>query len=484
VNNAELDAVTKELQTEFVGRRFGRVFPLGRRAFAVDLRVPDSRYLFIAVEPVSPRMYLVRRRLRELEKASENPQPFHLLLKKHLSGLEVASVEKFPNDRVVTFQFAGTSEAGDGVSLSMIVQLTGKSSNVFLLNAGGHIIASLIEKDIDGQRIGESYMPPRPPPKSDDNGSTIAIEMLPADEGSFSAALDRIYLEREALARFDSQASNARRKLEQEKARREKLISRLNSDLAHHGDASKWKRFGDLLLANLSTAERQGDKVVVTDLFDEATPNIEIDVDENDSLTNAAQKYFKRYSKAQNAAVEIEKRIETVNAELRDLDAKLASLDEAIKRRDISVFEPADPANTTQKREKKEKQRFSGAREFKSSDGFDILVGKRSVDNDQLTFRVAGSLDTWLHAADYPGSHVIIRNPNRKDIPQRTLLEAAQLAAFYSSGKSQPKAAVHYTQKKFVNKPKGAAPGLVRLASFKTIMVEPAIPAALDQKAK
>jgi predicted ribosome quality control (RQC) complex YloA/Tae2 family protein len=95
---------------------------------------------------------------------------------------------------------------------------------------------------------------------------------------------------------------------------------------------------------------------------------------------------------------------------------------------------------------------------------------------------VAGSLDSWLHAADYPGSHVIIRNPNRKEIPQLTLLEAAQLAAFYSSGKTQPKAAVHYTQKKFVNKPKGAAPGLVRLASFKTILVEPAIPAALDQK--
>ncbi len=75
-----------------------------------------------------------------------------------------------------------------------------------------------------------------------------------------------------------------------------------------------------------------------------------------------------------------------------------------------------------------------------------------------------------------PGSHVVVRNPNRKEIPQRTLLEAAQLAAFYSQGKSQPKAAVHYTQKKFVNKPKGAAAGLVSLASFKTILVVPEFP--------
>src|SRR4029078_13204844 len=113
---------------------------------------------------------------------------------------------------------------------------------------------------------------------------------------------------------------------------------------------------------------------------------------------------------------------------------------------------------------------------FTSSDGVEILVGKKATDNDFLTLRVAGSLDTWLHAADYPGSHVIIRNPNRKEMPQLTLLEAAQLAAFYSSGKSQPKAAVHYTQRKYVHKPRRSAPGFVNLASFKTVPVEPRVP--------
>jgi predicted ribosome quality control (RQC) complex YloA/Tae2 family protein len=93
-----------------------------------------------------------------------------------------------------------------------------------------------------------------------------------------------------------------------------------------------------------------------------------------------------------------------------------------------------------------------------------------------LTFRIARSLDTWLHAADFPGSHVVIHNPNRKPIPDRTLLEAAQLAAFYSNARKLGKAAVNYTQKKYVNKPRRAAPGLVSLASFKTILVEPVVP--------
>ena len=119
------------------------------------------------------------------------------------------------------------------------------------------------------------------------------------------------------------------------------------------------------------------------------------------------------------------------------------------------------------------------ARSFISSDGFEILVGKKAKDNDVLTFKIAKSLDTWMHAADYPGSHVVVRNPNRKEIPHRTLIEAAELAAFYSQGKAQVKAAVHYTQKKFVNKPKGAAPGLVSLSSFRTLLVEPKVPESL-----
>jgi predicted ribosome quality control (RQC) complex YloA/Tae2 family protein len=69
-----------------------------------------------------------------------------------------------------------------------------------------------------------------------------------------------------------------------------------------------------------------------------------------------------------------------------------------------------------------------------------------------------------------------VRNDRRKEIPNKTLLEAAQLAAFYSDAREKPKAAVNYTEKKFVNKPKRSAPGLVRLASFKTILVEPQVP--------
>jgi len=164
-----------------------------------------------------------------------------------------------------------------------------------------------------------------------------------------------------------------------------------------------------------------------------------------------------------------------IEKELKKLGTESERLEQAIAENDESFF-PSEDRPKTPSEKKKDKDSFNGARVFKSSDGYEILVGKKAKDNDHLTFRVARSLDLWLHAADYPGSHVVVKNPNRKDVPHQTLLEAAQLAAFYSDAREQIKAAVNYTQKKFVNKPRGAAPGLVRLATFKTILVVPHVP--------
>lgn len=481
MNEATIAAVCDALRAQLVGRRPGKIFPLSARRLAIDFRLTDQRYLFIGTEPNAPRIYLIRRRLRDLEKQTINPSPFHLLLKKHFSGCELKSIDKIPHERILRFEFAGENDSGEPVRPKFIIQLTGKSANLFLLDSGDHVLASLTGSEIEGQRIGEKYsVPARPITKLKDKAE---IEFSTSSRNiSISEALDAYYAERDKEARFRSRANAAIKKIQSEIARRRKLIERLRSDLESHGDAAKWKKYGDLLLANLSTAKRDGSKAVITDYFDEAAPQIEIEADENLSLTQAAEKYFKRYTKAQSAATEIKRRLKTIGHEIERLDARLAEAEKAAAERNESFFEDATDRKPKEKKGRTRKDEFTGARKFLSSDGFEILVGKRAVDNDQLTFRVANSLDLWLHAADYPGSHVVVRNPNRKEIPQRTLLEAAQLATFYSSGKSQPKAAVHYTQKKFVNKPKGAAPGLVRLASFKTILVEPQIPPALDTK--
>jgi predicted ribosome quality control (RQC) complex YloA/Tae2 family protein len=293
-----------------------------------------------------------------------------------------------------------------------------------------------------------------------------------------SESLNKTPKEIEKEAAFERQVAAARRKLSASIARHRKLINNLHGDLEKHGDPEIWKRYGDLLLANVGTAERKGERVFVTDYFDESAPTIEIEGDENASFSEIAESYFRRYTKARNGRHVINERIKKTEEAIETAEAALQQLETAIEAGDTetltSLVTPAKKAAPVG-RKKKQETAFKGARKFKSSDGFDILVGKKAADNDYLTFRIARSLDLWMHAADYPGSHVIIRNPNRKEIPNRTLVEAAQLAAFYSSGNKQPKAAVNYTQKKFVNKPRRSAPGLVSLSSFKTILVEPKV---------
>jgi predicted ribosome quality control (RQC) complex YloA/Tae2 family protein len=233
-----------------------------------------------------------------------------------------------------------------------------------------------------------------------------------------------------------------------------------------------------LILANLATAVRIEDKVLLVDYFDETAPTIEIEVDENQSLTEAAEKFFKRYTKARNAAVEIEKRLKILDAEISELLERQRELEQAIEEKDadfLSAINGEKPETKPLKSKDKIDDGFTGARRYRSSDGFEILVGKAAKDNDYLTFRIAKSLDLWLHAADYAGSHVVVRNPNRLDIPPKTLIEAAELAAFFSQARTHTKAIVHYTPKKFVHKPKGAGAGLVSLSSSKTVLVEPKV---------
>jgi predicted ribosome quality control (RQC) complex YloA/Tae2 family protein len=360
--------------------------------------------------------------------------------------------------------------SSEATALQLAIQLGGKRPNIFILDGDGVILGVLRDPDLEGQSRGGKYVPPVEPPTSDTIRETGGK--------SLSAILDAVESSGKAEADLETLANTARRKLNADIAKRRKLIKNLEGDIASQGNADEWKRYGDLILANISNIRREGEHLIVTDYFDPEQREIAIKIDKDLLPTQAAEFFFKRYAKARNGAVEISKRLETVNAEIKKLEAQRSEIESAIERKDsdfLARFSPDKKQEAPQARKKDKAEEFKGARRFISSDGFEVLVGKKAKDNDQLTFRIAKSLDLWLHAADYPGSHVVVRNPNRSEVPVQTLTEAAQLAAFYSDAREQPKATVRYTQKKFVNKPRRAAPGLVSLASFKTILVEPQV---------
>lgn len=121
----------------------------------------------------------------------------------------------------------------------------------------------------------------------------------------------------------------------------------------------------------------------------------------------------------------------------------------------------------------KKRPKASKPLHFISSEGIDLYVGKNNTQNDYLTTKFANRTDTWLHTKDIPGSHVIIRSDH---FNEQTLLEAANLAAYYSKASQSSKVPVDYTQVKNVKKPSGSKPGMVIYSTNKTLYMDPEIP--------
>lgn len=471
VNRQTIKAIVNEAGPIVTGRYLGKIFQLSAVTLVLDFHLHDGAYLLLSADPQQPRLHLISRRTRELDKQSLPPGPFAQALRSVLSGAELTSIISSDSERIVSLQFSGEDETGAITHHTLLAQLTGRSANLLLLDHDLVITHALRQPKGEGQRIDERYHEPPTQPGSKTDETTIER----GDFKSLSAAVDDHFARIESAARFASRVQAIRDRLRRQIAQKEKLRENLGKDLTRHGDPDQHKRLGDLLLANLANAERVGATVRVNDYFSEGAPLLEIEVDENKSLPEAANQYFSRYTKSKRARQEIATRMKQLEVELEALTREQLSAEQAVAAEDSAGLAPFEKSHriAPAARRKDPVASLSGIRRYRSSDGYEILVGRAARTNDQLTFKIARPHDLWLHAADYPGSHVVVRNSSRNEIPQRTMIEAAQLAAKFSQASEDAKVNVHYAQRKFLSKPKGAAPGLVRMSSFKTITVAP-----------
>lgn len=464
MDDTSIQLIVAEITLLLRGRGPGKIFQLSPTSLAIDFGLRDYGYLFVSVEPARPRLYLIKRRVRDLEKESQPLGQFGLTLRKEMAGTRVTSVEKHTNDRVVRVYLAGDDDLGESKTLILIAQLTGRSANLLLANGEGRIMQALRPTE----RIGELYGAPHSVKPHADQESPLLDQIRSGKFSSSSEAADEYFTtlisETARAARIKAARADLHRKISQQ----QRLLIRLQDDLQSHAGADREKMIGDLLLANLATAKRKGNRVTVIDYFSEDAAPLEVEIDENASLQEEATRRFKAYARSKRAAEQIESRLTIVKGEI-------VKLEETLSRFESNPESAGDlsPRPEPPRKSKPASPRIPGTRRYVSTDGWEILVGRTSQDNDFLTFKIARPNDLWLHAADYGGSHVVVRNATRKETPHRTLIEAAQLAAYFSQAKSNPQVDVHYTQRKFISKPKGAKPGLVRLQRFKNITVEP-----------
>ena len=300
---------------------------------------------------------------------------------------------------------------------------------------------------------------------------------------SFSALLDRFYTETDHAERMRQRSQTLRKAISNlhERTRRKLELQRQELEATH--DREQLRRQGDIVTANLHAITRGQTLLRAEDFYDENLREIEIPLKPNLSPQQNAARFYKDYARAKHAEQVLTQQIAQGEIEEAYLGGVLEELARAENERDLSEIRaeleaggyvrPAD-------RRKQGKQQPSKPMHFRSSDGFDIFVGRNNRQNDQLSLKTARRDDLWLHVQKFHGTHVIIACAGIQP-PDETITEAAELAAYYSEARESQNVPVDVTPVRCLRKPNGAKPGMVVYDRYRTVLVTPdaALPARL-----
>jgi len=284
--------------------------------------------------------------------------------------------------------------------------------------------------------------------------------------------LDRVFFSRAERDRVKQQAGDLERWLQNEIDKLKLKMKRLQKDREHAEQLDTFQLFGELLMANLHALKKGQKEAEIMNYYSESGEMVTIPLDVRKSPVENAQKYYSRYNKAKTA--------------LKMTEEQLAKTIEDIKYFEMlqQQVNQASPSDIEEIREELAELGFMKARSIKkkkkeskpvpelyvSSSGIPISVGKNNKQNDYVTFKQASRTDTWLHTKDIPGSHVVIHHP---EPDEATLLEAANIAAYFSKARGSSSVPVDYTLIRHVKKPSGAKPGFVIYFEQQTVYVTP-----------
>ena len=303
-------------------------------------------------------------------------------------------------------------------------------------------------------------------------------EMVDKHFDSPSELINSFFAERATASRVKQRSDNLLKTIMNIYERISRKLEAQKQELRDCADKERLKFTGDLLSANLWRVEKGMSEVTVEDYVNGGDAVIKLDV--RLSPSQNAQKFYTEYKKLDTAEKMLTKFIAQGEKELAYIDSVFdaASRVGSEAGSESALFEIKQELTDTgyirsAKTEKNAKApKAAPPLRFRSSDGFEILVGRNNIQNDKLTLKTALADDMWLHTQNIPGSHVIIR-ADGKSIPDSTIVEAATLAATCSKGRSGTKIPVDYTLARYVKKPNGAKPGMVIFVNNKTILVDP-----------
>lgn len=429
--------------------------------------------LIISAHHNHPRLHLTE------ESYVNPPAPlrFCAYLRSRLTNARIESVHQVGLERIVRIVFKKSFD-GQTEENILVAEVTGKSSNIILIDKEGVVLDSLryfpVETSVRAVVPGIRLEPLPPGPGAQE-------ELAPKPDGlSWNEATDRYYSVLLKEEFFAAEKSALKRAINEAGKKAKRKLENLLGDHRGAEQGLLAGRLGEVLTANYPKMKKGMKEVEAVDYTKEPPETVVIKLDERLSPNENVQRYFKRAKKAKTAIEMLGSRIPEVEQELEYLENLLFEAEDAEKGDIESIREELVEGGYLKRMEEKAGglkealQKAEPIRRSISSEGFEMLCGKSGTGNDLILQKHASNEDIWFHVSNLPGSHVLIKVAGRKnELTKKTIEEAASLAAWHSKAKNASKAEVIYAEARHVKKPRGAKPGLVTVKEYKTIVVRP-----------
>ena len=527
--------LTNELNNEILNYKINKIHQPAPLEIVLQLRGKNetglivNKQLLISSKLDSPRIHLLSKKISN----PEVPNNFCMLLRKYIERGIINKIIQHQNDRLIELHINAYNELEDENSYILIFEIMGRNSNIILLNSDFIIIDALrklppsfdnlrtiiphamyrypesnkqinpfideIPLLLDGvqgvskqlsntlneleiNQIKDFLNQPinpviyRTEKKLDFYAYPLSSEYkIVSIHDSLSIMLENYY--NDSLKTVNFNAVEIEKTIQKEAKKAALKYSNLVEDLEKAYKNIKYSDIGILLQSNLYKVKK-GDKSVTVNNYLGNNEEIQIELNPLLDPSSNLKAIFNKAKKASKAIIEIQKQIDKVLNEIHYLNTILFQLSIA-NNNDLEQIKQELVLNGYIKSNLKTKKKPQKI-DLLSYNIEDVIiyVGKNNTQNDYLTHKLAASNDYWFHVQKLSGSHVIVKvpenNPNY-EMSELVIRTAANLAAYYSTGKTSSSVPVDYTKVRFLKKVPGMKGSFVTMVNQKTIYIDPDI---------
>ena len=455
LNCAEIEKVISYFpQTGFIKR----IFEIDKFSLIINIFDKVKEYfIFCSIKDGYNRICLAPKN----ENFNKKSLRFSQSLNSSIKNGKIIKIYQYNYSRIVLIEI----EVQNSIRI-LVLRLWGNGSNILLLDHDNKIIECLRRMPKRGEWPNQIFNLPDKTDKNPKNNFTVRKEFL---NGDLNNNIYRYYNDLLSNEKNNKDKNNLIQLLKKE-------IKFLKENLRKENDISEdkenlYKKYGEFLKINLYRIKK-GDSNIEVDDFQE-NKKISIPLDIKLTPSGNIKKYFNMYKKVKNSRIIWENERELTEKRLYNLEKYIDLLNNLQDNLELSKLEDEirKSLNINSANKKNTTKKITG-RHYLLTGGYNAYVSKSAKESFELLNTVAKGNDYWFHIRDYPGSHVIVKKMNNKEIDNKTKIEASHLAAYYSKCKNPEYVDIYFSQVKYLHKQKGGPTGLVFPVKEKNIKLK------------